>query len=382
MTNKVPATRARWAVSTIFFLHGLVWGAWVPHVPLAKERLQAGDGVFGGALLAFAVGAVVSMPLAGALIGRFGSARMVTLTGIGFCLAFLGPIVAPTLPLFMLSGFVYGAFIGSMDVSMNAHGFLVEKTLKLPTMSLFHGLFSMGGMVGAFVGAATLSVMSEMAHAGLSVLLSLILLLGASRFLLPTTLDRNASESYFALPTRATVWLGLLCFLALMSEGSVIDWAAIMLRQKFLLDAGTAAIGYALFSGGMGITRLIGDRLRQGFGAVRLVSVSAAITAVAMALALMVPHPMAAIFALAIVGLGLGNVAPVLFAGGGRLEPNAPGRGIAAVTTLGYSGFLAGPPLIGFTAEIVGLPAALGLTVLAATIIALAARAASPADSY
>jgi MFS family permease len=105
-------------------------------------------------------------------------------------------------------------------------------------------------------------------------------------------------------------------------------------------------------------------------------------TALAMAAAVSLPNPWAAIAALAFAGFGIGNIAPVLFAGGGRLEPEAPGRGIAAVTTLGYSGFLAGPPLIGFVAEVTGLPAALGLVAATALVIAFYARAVQAADTY
>jgi MFS family permease len=376
------ATHARHAVALIFALHGFIWGSWVPHIPLAKERIGAGEGVFGLALLAFAGGAVIAMPLAGGLINRFGSAAMTTVAGIGFFAAFLGPVVAPDLASFIALGFVYGAFIGSMDVAMNAHGLLVEKTLRIPTMSLYHGLFSVGGFAGAFAGAAALQVMGERTHVLLCAGLCLALHLLACRALLPSRLDRGLSDTHFGWPTRATIGLGLLCFLALMAEGSIIDWTAIMLTQRFAIDAGTAALGYGLFSAGMAATRLLGDGWRQRFGAVRLVAVSAAISAVSMVVALAMPNPAASIVALGLVGLGVGNLAPVLFAGGGRLEPEAPGRGIAAVTTLGYAGFLAGPPLIGFTAEVTGLTLALGLTAVATVIIALAARAVAPADTY
>jgi MFS family permease len=344
--------------------------------------MEVGEGVFGLALLAFAAGAVVAMPLAGALINRFGSALLTRVTGIAFFIAFIGPVLAPTLLSFVICGFIYGACIGSMDVSMNAHGLVVEKTLKIPTMSLYHGLFSVGGFVGAFAGAGSLSIMSEMQHVLLCSSACLVLHLYACRFLLPTRLDRGLSESHFAWPTPATIGLGLLCFLALMAEGSIIDWSAIMLTQRFEIDAGMAALGYGMFSAGMAVTRLIGDKLRQRFGAVRLVAVSGFVSSVSMAIALAMPDPLTSIMLLGIVGLGVGNLAPVLFAGGGRLEPDAPGRGIAAVTTLGYSGFLAGPPLIGFTAELTGLAWALGLTVLATLIIALAARAVAAADTY
>ena len=154
------------------------------------------------------------------------------------------------------------------------------------------------------------------------------------------------------------------------------------MREKFIVDAGFAALAFGFYQGGMAIARLSGDWLRLKVGAVRMVLASALLTAVATAIALTVPNVWIAIAAFVFAGLGLGNIAPVLFAGGGRLEPDAPGRGIAAVTTLGYTGVLAGPPLIGFAAQATSLNAALGLTVIAAVIIALYARMVKAADTY
>ena len=382
MPPSATPSQARWAVAVIFFLHGLVWGSWVPHIPLAKERLDVGTGVFGLALLAMAGGAILAMPIAGGLINRYGSARMTVVSTVLFAVALFLPAAAPTLLLFILAAIAYGATIGSMDVSMNAHGLAVEHALKFPVMSFFHGGFSIGGMVGALVGAALLIYLPPLVHIALASGLCLIGILWAGTRLLPSAVDQGLSGEGFAWPTRATIWLGLLCFLTLMAEGSVIDWAAIMLRQRFTLEANTAALGYGLFSAGMAFSRFTGDWLRLKFGAVSLVRISALLTAIGMVGAISVSEPAFAIAAFAIAGIGLGNIAPVLFAGGGRLEPDAPGRGIAAVTTLGYTGFLAGPPLIGFTAELTGLPLALGLTVIAALIIAVAARAVRAADTY
>lgn len=365
-----------------FLLHGILVGAWVPHIPLAKERLEVGPGVFGLALLAFAGGAVCAMPVAGVLINRFGSRSMTAAAGLLFCLTFFGPILAPTLPLFILAGFLMGMAIGSMDVAMNAHGIAVEKALKRPTMSMLHGCFSIGGMLGTFLGAALLEALGEAQQAVIVSGLCIAIQLGAARHFLGAYVDKGLSGSHFAWPTRATIGLGLLCFLALMIEGSILDWAAIMMREKFLLDAGFAALGFGFYQGGMALTRFTGDWIRLKVGAVRMVAASALLTACGTALALLAPTPELAIAAFVFAGLGLGNIAPVLFAGGGRLEPDAPGRGIAAVTTLGYTGFLCGPPLIGFVAEASDVATALFLTVAAALIIFAFARSVQPADSY
>ena len=381
MKTSTP-TQARWAVGATFLLCGILIGAWIPHVPLAKERLEVGPGMFGLALLAIAGGAVCAMPIAGALINRYGSARMILVTGVLFCLAFLGPVLAPGFASFVIAGFALGAMIGSLDVSMNAHGIAVEKALQRPTMSMFHGLYSVGALLGAFGGAALLEAFGEFPQALAIALLCLVIQLTAARFFLGSSVDKGLSGTHFAWPTKATIGLGLLCFLALMIEGSVMDWAAILMREKFMITASSAALGFGFYQCGMAAARLSGDWIRLRFGAVKMVVASALLTAGGTAVALLAPSPALALAAFVFAGLGVGNIAPVLFAGGGRLEPDAPGRGIAAVTTLGYSGFLCGPPLIGFAAQLTNLNAALFLTVIAALIIAAFARSVKSADSY
>jgi MFS family permease len=378
----LSAIRARWAVFTIFLLHGMVAGSWVPHIPLAKERLGVGPGVFGLALLALAGGAVFAMPIAGAMINKYGSAKVTAVTGVMFCLAVFGPVLAPTLPLFILCGVLMGISMGSMDVAMNSHGIAVEKALTKPTMSIFHGAFSVGATLGTFAGAYLLRFLPPAIEIACLSAICLSLHIASINYLLPASVDKGLSGSHFAWPTKATIGLGLLCFLALMIEGSVMDWAAILMREKFLLEAGFAALAFGFYQTGMAVSRFTGDWMRQKFGAVQLVATSSLLAAIGTAAALAAPTPVLALVAFVFAGLGIGNAAPVLFAGGGRLEPDAPGRGIAAVTTLGYTGFLAGPPMIGLAAEFVGLNWALALTVPACLIIAAGARMVRSADTY
>jgi MFS family permease len=376
------ATAARNAILAVFLLHGVLIGGWVTHIPLAKLQLDTGLGMFGVALLSFAAGAVVAMPIAGMLINRFGSAAMTLITGIGFCVLLFGPTQAPTLPLFMVGGALLGAFVGSMDVSMNAHGLAVERAIKRPILSSLHGGFSVGAAVGTIGGAWLLQYLSPFVQLSLISLTGFVGIVIASRYFLPADVDKGLSGQHFAMPTKATIGLGALCFLALMIEGSVADWAAIMFQDRFAITASTAAMAFGFYQAGMAISRFSGDRLRMSFGAVPLVAWSAVLTALGTAGALVLPSIPLALIGFFVGGIGIGNVAPVLFAGGGRLEPDAPGRGIAAVTSLGYSGFLAGPPMIGLLAEVVGLSWALGVTVVAALIIAASARMVQSADTY
>ena len=167
-----------------------------------------------------------------------------------------------------------------------------------------------------------------------------------------------------------------------MVEGSVADWAGIFTRERFAVDAAMAAFGFAFYQGGMSLSRFAGDALRQKFGAVNVVVASAVLAAIGMSCALLAPGLELAFVGYAAGGIGIGNLAPVLFAGGGRLEPDAPGRGIAAVVSMGYAGFLAGPPVIGFVAQYSTLQIGLSLTVVAALIIAIFAKGVAPADQY
>lgn len=379
MTGDVTA--ARRAVAVNFLVHGIVWGAWAAQIPLAIERLAVGPALFGFALLFFTVGAIIAMPLTGALTNHFGSRAVVRLSGPAFALLFLGPALVPSFTGFLPLAIAFGLATGSMDVSMNTHGLAIEKRLGRPTLSLFHALFSAGALIGAAAGGLLVHWLGGVGQAFIISALSLIAVLAVGPGLLPAQEDRGLSGQSFAWPSRASLTLGLLCFLALFAEGAILDWFGIFLRQKFTLDAAGAASGYALFSLGMAASRFAGDSLRQLFGAVRMVRASAALMACGMALALLSPWPALSVALMVFAGLGIGNIAPVLFAGGGRLEPDAPGRGIASVVSLGYAGFLAGPPVIGLLAQAFGLSAAMAVVVLAALIILAASGKARAAEA-
>jgi MFS family permease len=374
--------RARWAVAAIFFVNGTALGSWAPHIPLVQERLALGPARLGLALLMVAVGAIIAMPLAGAVIGRRGSALPTRVATLAMCLALPLPVLAPDPGLFMAALFILGAANGTMDVAMNAHGVAVERRYTAPVMSSYHGMFSLGGLIGAGMGALLLAWLPPAAH----ILLAAAVLLGAAVLalphLLPGEVDRGQSGATFALPTRATIGLGLLCFLVMVCEGAVLDWSAAYLRDDLGASTSVAAIGFAAFSATMAAARFGGDRLRRNLGSVTLVRGSALLAGVGFALGLLLGAPLAGVLGFALAGLGLANTVPVLFGAAGRLPGEASGTGIAAVATTGYLGFLAGPPLIGFAAEVTSLRLALGLLVLACGIVALFARSAASADVH
>lgn len=365
------AARARRAVATIFAAHGLVIGSWAPHVPTAKAETGVDTDELGLILLCMALGAVAAMAFAGAAIARFGSARVTIVATIAFCLAFLAPVMAAT-PIGLAAGLlVFGMAAGLMDVAMNAHAVDVEAALERPVMSSFHGWFSLGAMLGAGGGGWLLEQTTPEIHA-IAVALS-VLALATPRFraLLPPRTDATAvARRFFAIPTGPSLLLGALCLIAMMTEGAVLDWSALHLTQEIAAPAAAGGLGYALLSAGMAVSRFLGDRVRTVLGDLTTLRSSAIVGATGLVAAVATPYLPVAVAGYVICGFGIGNIVPVLFSIAGRREPDRPGHAIAAVTTLGYSGFVLGPPVVGALAAHVGLTAALVMLAVACAGIA------------
>ena len=370
----VAPARARFAVAAIFAVNGALTGVWAANIPRIQERLGLDPQTLSFGFLAMAAGAVVGMPLGGWLIAHLGSARMTMLGGLAFLALLPLPILAPGFAALTIALALFGLANGVMDVAMNAHGVLVEGRLQRPVMSTFHALWSTGGLAGAAVAgffgnpnAATLTVLGAVAAA-------FAVFIPACGNLLATELDRQPSASHFALPSRLTLPLGMLAFLGMMSEGAIVDWSGIYLREM-KASPELAAAGFAGFSATMAFGRFFGDFLRGRFGAARLVATSAGLGLAGLILALAAPAPLVAVAGFAVMGLGIANIAPVIYGAAGRLKGVAPGVSIASVITMGYTGFLFGPPIIGLVAQHASLQAGLGCLALAS----LAMLALSPA---
>jgi MFS family permease len=358
----------------------MVMGTWAAQIPLVEERLGISHSTLGMALFVMAVGALAAMPLTGPLIARFGSAAITRVATPTLLVAFPLVLLAPRLSLLLPAAFCYGAANGVMDVAMNAHGVTVERRYGRPVMSSFHGMWSLGGLSGAGLAALLLRVMPPVAQALLTVGLVLIAAIVALSFLLATAADGGSAGNKIALPNRATLGLGVLCFLCMTAEGAVLDWGALHLRTSLGASLGLAATGFAAFSASMAAGRLTGDWLRGRFGSVLLVRWSAYLAAGGLVIALFAPWAVLAIAGFAMVGLGLANLVPVFFGAAGRIPGQSPGSAIAALATIGYSGFVVGPPFIGVVADATSLQTALCLIVLACLAIGLAAGIAEPAQ--
>lgn len=377
--NPVPVA-ARLSAATVFFVNGAVFGSWVSRIPEVQSRLGIGEGVLGLALLAMAIGALAAMPVTGWTVARHGSRTATIVSVLVFCLVLPLMSVAPGAVLLGLSLFLFGVFNGSTDVSMNAQAAAIETRYGRSIMASFHALFSFGGLAGAALGGGLAALgVGVTQHFLLATAVFGVVALIASRNLLPAGADAQASGPAFALPDRALAALGVVAFCALVSEGAMADWSAVYLQDAVDSGPGLAAAGYAVFSLAMAIGRLTGDRFIELLGAVTMLRLGGALAASGLAVALLVDSTALALVGFAGVGAGLATLFPITLSAAANAPGMAPGAGIAAMSSTGYFGFLLGPPLIGFVAELVGLRGALVLVVAAGLAIFLLAGNAARA---
>jgi MFS family permease len=364
---------ARWAVSTIFLLNGAGIGVWAAHVPLVQARAGIATGMLGFLLLTIAGGAVSAMPLSGWLSGRWGTRAVVIGSGLLFALtSALLMNVAGIVPLF-LAAYVFGASNGVLDVAMNANASEVEAARGIPTMSSFHGFFSLGGLIGAALGGLLIGAGLGDGRGALmvSAVSAAVVALCARRLL---AVPSAPHASHFALPRGPALFLGLLALLCFAIEGALVDWSALLLTERTKVDAATAALGYSAFSVTMAACRFAGDRLVLRFGPLRVMTVGGLGMFAGLLLAVTSTQFVLSALGFALIGLSAANVVPLIFAAAARIPGMSAGGGLATVATLGYAGLLMAPPLIGAIAAHTNIAVALGVMALSGIVIAANSR--------
>jgi predicted MFS family arabinose efflux permease len=371
----------RAATFGVFLVNGAMVGTWVGQIPFVQERLDVSKSVLGLALLCMALGAMIAMPLTGQVLDRRSSGTTTRRISLVYLPLLALPLFAPSPVLLGAALAVFGAANGAMDVAMNAHGVAVERTLGCPIMSSLHAGWSIGGLAGA--GGVALAVQLGADPRVEGVVASGVLLLVAvtvTARLGSASAHSEHGQSRFALPSRGVLLIGALCFLVMVTEGAMGDWSGIYLTTDLGAGASGAATGFAGFSFGMAVARLAGDGLVRRWSSGRLLAGGMALVTVALGVTLLVGDPIVAVIGFALVGIGIANAVPLLFSAAGRVPPAGPS--LAAVFTLGYTGFIVGPPVIGVLADAISLPAALGtLCAAALAVTVLGSRAVDAGTS-
>lgn len=361
------------ATRAAFFLPGFATAAWAPLVPFAKNRTGLDEGSLGLVLLCLGAGSLLAMPIAGMLAARHGC-RAVMIATLLMVIATLPLLaIAPSSITLGLVLFVFGAGVGACDCVMNMQAIMVERDSGRPMMSGFHAFYSIGGAVGA--GAMT-GLLAFHLPPWLVCLLGSAVMAALLAISLPYwRTDKAPSDApMFAVPHGVVLAIGVLCFVAFLAEGSVLDWSAVFLHEVQQIDPSRAGLGYLAFAIAMTVTRLVGDGVVARLGRHRSILIGSLVAAGGFALATFATWLPFALCGYALVGLGCANIVPALFSMAGNQKVMPESLAIPAITTLGYAGVLAGPALIGFVAQASSLVFAFSAVAVTLVVVGLCAR--------
>jgi MFS family permease len=372
-TAFVPGRLEQMSTRIAFFIAGFGIAAWAPLVPYAKARAGLDEGTLGLLLLCLGVGSILAMPMAGLLATRFGCRRVVSAGVLLICAALPLLATVTSIPALIAALFMFGAGLGTVDSTVNLQAVIVERASGKTMMSGFHGLFSLGGIVGAAGVSALLGLGVSPLGATLVVIVMLLIALAkAAPHLLPY--GSESSGPAFAVPHGIVLFIGGMCFIVFLAEGAALDWSAVFLAQERGIDTAYAGLGYAAFALTMTVGRLTGDSIVRRLGATRVIVFGGLTAAAGLFVATFAPSWEAALVGYALLGAGCSNIVPVLYTAVGKQTVMPESIAVPAITTLGYAGILAGPALIGFIAHGSSLSFAFGLMAVLLVAVAIGGK--------
>ncbi|MDK1683406.1 MFS transporter [Acinetobacter terrestris] len=351
-----------------FFSLGLSTAAWAPLIPYAQQRLHLNHADFGTLLLSIGLGSMIAMPATGLLIQKVGCRAIISVAIL---------LLLMILPTFALSNsiiimsivlFLFGTAAGSLGVAINLQAVIVEKNSTKSMMSQFHGMCSLGGLAGVMTVTALLALgisplMSTLAICSLLVIIGLIAVphslseIEKDKKINPAGIENKARK----FPSPLVLLMGLVCFIAFLSEGSAMDWSGIYLVSEYGLKPAFAGLAYTFFAIAMTIGRFAGHHLQRMLGEKNIIIYSAICASLGLFTVVMAPHWIVVLLGYSLLGLGSSNIVPVMFSRVGRQNVMPKAAALSCVSTMAYSGSLLGPALVGLTSEIMGLSLVFGM---------------------
>ena len=344
--------QCRVAIGIYFFMAGLCFASWASRIPDIKRSLHLDDAALGSILLALTFGLLTSLPLSGWLVSKFGSRYILmgatvlyacTLPVIGFAKA--GWQLAMVLFLFGICG-------NLVNISVNTQAVSLEMQYKRSIMASFHGLWSLAGFTGALVGNAMINLhLTPLQHFVIIGMLGVPAAVIAVRYTLPQDVNSSAGKPLFVWPDAALLKLGIIAMCCMICEGAMFDWSGVYFQKVVKVPPGLVILGYTAFMCAMATGRFGGDKLATYLGTQRILQFSGVVIAIGLLLAVLFPTISMATVGFLLTGFGVSSVVPMVYGAAGKSKTMSPGMALAAVSTIGYLGFLAGPPVIGFLAQ-------------------------------
>ena len=368
--SAVRVQAQQFSLPVIFALFGLIMGSWAGRIPALAAGVNVSHSALSMVLLCGGLGAVVSYPISSYLMGRFGARKTILISGLALLTVLVLIGMAPNVSRLMMAVLMLGLTASTFDVAMNSAASTREKQSGKSEMSRLHGLACAGGLIGATLGSFMASNKIAPAQHFIMLVGPLAMILWMSVSMLEADAGgEKVAKKKFVLPRGPLVLLGLLGFLGSMTEGSIADWSGLFLKEHFGASDGLAPLALSSFSMMMLVSRMFGDKMKERFGAQRLVTVGALVGACGLMFAVLSPNAYFALCGFGVAGVGVALLFPFVFSAAGAQGPAA----LAAIASMAYSGSLMGPPAIGAVAHFVGMQAAIAYLAGLSLLIALVA---------
>lgn len=372
----------RLATRLSFFSLGFATAAWAPLIPFAQQRLNLNHADFGLLLLCMGIGSMIAMPATGALVKRWGCRPLIALALMLLMVLLPSLTMWSSIVTMAVALFIFGSAAGCLGVAINLQAVVVEKHSVRALMSSFHGMCSLGGLTGAMLVTALLAVGLSPLMSTLSVVMILLVIGGVA---IPSCLtffeqdekpheDTTQAPKKLYRPDGIILLIGMMCFIAFLSEGAAMDWGGIYLTSKYQLNPAFAGLAYTFFALSMTTGRFVGHILLKQWGERNIVTYSAIGAAIGMAVIVTAPVWQVVVLGYALLGLGCSNIVPVMFSRVGRQNNMPKAAALSLVSTIAYTGSLSGPALIGLIGEWTGLSTVLTGVAVLLFIIALLNR--------
>lgn len=345
-----------------FFCLGFCTAAWAPLIPYAQQRLQINHADFGVLLLCGGLGSMIAMPTTGMIIQKVGCKAVIAVF-LSLLLLTLPVLTLGNTSLMMaVALFIFGTAAGGLGVAINLQAVIVEKRNAKNMMSSFHGMCSLGGLIGVMLVTTLLTLgLNPFMSAIVITTLMMILTFVASRHSLnkqdtgDQSVNTDEKPRGFVLPKPIILLFGLMCFIAFLSEGSAMDWSGIYLVDQFNIDTAYAGLAYTCFAIAMTIGRFSGATIQKKMGEKNTVIYGAIIAALGLVTVILSPAWIVALIGYLMIGFGCSNIVPIIFSQVGRQNVMPKATALSYVSTMAYSGGLLGPALIGLVSVMTGL---------------------------
>ena len=365
-------TKQRIALSALFFQSGLCFATWASRIPDIKEMFMLSDGQLGSLLLVRPIGSLFAMPLSGYFVDKHGSKIALAIGMIVFSGSLMVLGIAPSVLWLVVGLLTFGMASNLLNISANAQALVLQKNYGRVIMASFHGLWSLAGFCGAAIGALALSLNLKISTHFLIITGTVLLLLALSFNHLSQEKDERSGKKFvLKKPDRHLMILASIAFFGLICEGCMFDWSGVYFKQVIEAEEGLVAAGYMAFLGTMALGRFVSDYFTNRFGTSSIIQVSGILIFLGLMIAVAFPSLTTGILGFFLVGAGTSSVIPLTYTEVGKNKTFSPGIALAMVGTVGYFGFLLGPPLIGFIAELLSLRASFALVALVGLSISI-----------